>query len=209
MRAYHFLNAKYGLEGVANRRIRISRLLELNDPFEFIGVELSDRPFRRAVKETKTELSKSNGILCFSSTWKNPVLWSHYADRHRGVCLGFDIPRGILEPVSYVDTRVTQPQVLDEAFMKCLLFTKFVHWAYEQEYRAYVSLTEEVDGHYFMKFSKGLKLRQVIVGAESKVTRAELAEALGALRTRVEVFKARAAFTTFNMVRNKNQSLWA
>ena len=55
--------------------------MELNDPFEFLGAELSDRNFRKAIKKTKKDLSKTKGILCFSKNWKNPVQWSHYTDK--------------------------------------------------------------------------------------------------------------------------------
>ena len=88
MRVYHFINDKYGLKDLAERHLKIARIMEINDPFEFLGVDLSDRDFRRAMKETKEDLSKSNGLLCFSKNWKNPVLWGHYADKHRGIALG-------------------------------------------------------------------------------------------------------------------------
>jgi hypothetical protein len=40
-------------------------------------------------------------MLCFSRDWHNPVQWSHYADKHRGICLGFDVPDSLLVPVQY------------------------------------------------------------------------------------------------------------
>ena len=91
MRLYRFLDAHYGLLAVADRRIKISTIMELNDPFEFLGVNLSNRQFRWALRETKRQLSESQGLLCFSKTWRNPVLWGHYADSHRGLCLGFSV----------------------------------------------------------------------------------------------------------------------
>ena len=42
MRVYKFLNAKYGLEALKNRRLKIARISDLNDPFELLGVNLSD-----------------------------------------------------------------------------------------------------------------------------------------------------------------------
>ena len=111
--------------------------------------------------------------------------------------------------VEYVKTRFPRPSVLDEDFMKRLLFTKFIHWKYEEEYRVYLSLEEEIDGFYYANFTDSLILRQVIVGDQSKLTRAQITAALGDLNDRVEVFKSRAAFTSFDVVRNKNDSLWA
>jgi hypothetical protein len=183
--------------------------MELNDPFEFLGVELSDRAFRRGLQEAKSKLSQDNGLLCFTKGWHNPVLWGHYADKHRGMCLGFDIPDEYLDQVSYVNSRFQWPAALDKSFVKQLLFTKFAHWSYEDEYRSYVSLDKSEDGLYYADFSNNLVLRQAIVGPESTISRFQLSEALGDMAPHVEVFKARAAFRSFRVVQNKNGRLWA
>jgi hypothetical protein len=209
MMVYHYISAHYGLEGIQNRRLKIARIMELNDPFEFLGVNLKDRKFRKAIRETKQELSKSKGILCFSNTWRNPVLWGHYADKHKGLCLGFEVSNNVLGKVDYVDSRLPVPTELNEEFMKKLLFTKFKHWEYEQEYRVYVQLEEEENGMFFSDFSNELQLKKVIVGDQSSVTRAELAEALGDLNSSVESFKARAGFQEFEVVRQQNSAKWA
>lgn len=206
MRFFHFLNEEFGLKVLKERRLKIARIMELNDPFELLGVDLSDCNHRRIFNETKETLSKSNGLLCFSKNWQNPVLWGHYANKHRGICLGFDMPHGLPTKVDYVKTRFTSPPVLDEAFMKKLLVTKFIHWAYEEEYRAYISLEDKIEGLFYADFSDSLVLRQVIVGAQSQLTRSDISAALG---DKAEVFKARAAFKSFKVVRNKDDSLWA
>ena len=124
------------------------------------------------------------------------------------MCLGFDVPDLVLEQVRYVNSRFAWPAEVDENFTRNLLFTKFAHWSYEDEYRAYVSLQTAEDGIYYAPFSPELILRQVIVGAESTVTRAEIKAALGAHYLSIEVFKARAAFKAFRVVRNQNTKLW-
>lgn len=209
MLVYHFIGARYGLESIRKRRLKISRILELNDPFEFLGADLTDREFRKALKSTKTEISKSKGILCFSDNWRNPVLWGHYADKHRGMCLGFEIADSVLGKVDYLDERIPVPSRLDDNFMKSLLFSKFKHWEYEQEYRIYVQLEEEIDGIYYSDYSDELILKQVIVGDQSSLTRAEISDALGDLSANVEAFKARAGFKKFEVVRQQNSAMWA
>ena len=186
VQVYHFLSADHGLDDLRHRRLRISRIIELNDPFEFLGVDLSDRTFRQAFWETKRQLSKTNGLLCFSKTWRNPVLWGHYADKHRGLCLGFDVPKALLEKIKYVKLRLPVPNTIDEAFMKHLLFTKFLYWQHEQEYRVFVNLEEEIDGSYFVNFSATVRLRAVIVGAQSTVTRADVAGTLDDVEAKVD-----------------------
>jgi len=90
-----------------------------------------------------------------------------------------------------------------------LLYTKFAHWSYEDEYRLYVSLNEQENGLYFEPFSDELTLRQVIVGSESPLTRTDVICALGALASTVEQFKARPGFKSFKIVRQQDERLWA
>ncbi|MBN1451185.1 MAG: DUF2971 domain-containing protein [Anaerolineales bacterium] len=217
MRVYHFVNKEYGIEDIKKRRLKIATLNELNDPFEFFGINLSDPSVRHAFRKMKDELSVTRGLLCFSRSWQNPVQWSHYADKHRGLCLGFEVPDEKLGPVSYsrkrlvVETeRLLAYRELDPEIITKFLFTKYAHWKYENEVRYFATL-EEMDSEknmYFADFSDNLKLVQVIVGAESTLTRADVYDALGNLAPRVEAFKSRLAFKSFRVVRQQNQKLW-
>lgn len=33
---------------------------------------------------------KKYGVFCASSDCNNELLWAHYADSHKGICIGFD-----------------------------------------------------------------------------------------------------------------------
>ena len=209
MRLFHFVNEEFGLKDLRERRLKISRIDALNDPFEFLGAEVSDPERRAVLNRVKTSLSEKNGLLCFSKNWHNPVQWAHYANNHRGLCLGFDISDRLPGQVSYVNSRFHWGTEVDESFMRQLLFTKFVHWSYEDEYRMYTDLKDHENGLYYANFSEDLQIKVIIVGARSPVTRAQLSEALGDLQPKVETFKARPAFRSFRIVRNKNERLWA
>ena len=125
-----------------------------------------------------------------------------------GLCLGFKVSETLPEKVDYLDYRFDVPSDLDIAFIKKVLFTKFKHWEYEQEYRVYVQLDEEENGMYFSEFSHEIQLKEVIVGDQSSVTRAEISDALGDLYRTVESFKARAGFQEFEIVRQQNSAKW-
>jgi hypothetical protein len=217
MRLYHFLKAEHGLSNIAKRRLKISQLDNLNDPFELFSIELSDRVLRGAARRTKEQMARDRGILCFSSKWSNPVQWSHYADRHKGLCLSFEVPKELTRPVTYSAKRLKKearqlatPGAADETTMMRLLTTKFIHWRYENEVRCFVDLRDRDPGTglYFADFSDSLRLVQVIVGPASDTTRGQVADALGALAASVDAFKARLAFRSFKVVRNKDESLW-
>jgi hypothetical protein len=197
MIVYKFLNETFGLQSLRDRRLKISRINQLNDPFEFLAVSLKSKELRRAFNVMKTTLSSKIGILCFSSYWSNPVLWSHYSDLHRGVCLGFEAGAE-LESIDYVARRIIPSEDwLDasdaESTVRRLLRTKFKHWEYESEVRMFVRL-EKIDpetGFYFKRFSSELELREVIVGAQSDLSRREITSALGAQDSGIEITKAR------------------
>jgi len=219
MRIYHFVDAEHGLENIRKKRIKISRLHDLNDPFELYALELSNSKFRKAFSLVKDELHKNRGILCFSERWTNPVMWSHYANKHHGLCLQFEVPSINLAKVSYrfsrLKTELSQlsdkdPEVAEKAMLACLT-TKFSHWKYEREWRVFAALdTPDKNGLYFADFSDNLKLTGVKVGPRSTVSRADLEAAFvkSKLNYRPSAFKARLAFRSFRVVRNENESLW-
>jgi hypothetical protein len=224
MLVYHFVSSEHGIENLQKRRLKIAELHSLNDPFELFGIEMSNANVRRAFEQMKNELAKEYGLLCFSKIWTNPVMWGHYADRHKGLCLGFEIPEmtteseNLIEKVSYTRKRLVAnleklntPDSLTIDDAKKFLYTKYSHWRYEKEIRAFAPLANKdpLTGFHFANFSDHLKLRSVIVGAESNLSRSKINIALGELAPDVETFKARLAFRTFKVVRQRNQKLWA
>lgn len=60
MRVYYYTSEQHGLSNIINKRIKISLLNELNDPFEFLGVDLSDKEFREAFKAGRDAVAKES-----------------------------------------------------------------------------------------------------------------------------------------------------
>lgn len=199
-RAYHLLTSHYALDDLRHRRLKIARLDELNDPFELWAIAQPDGHLRRAFRQTKEEMARRFGVLCFSLAWHNPLLWSHYADKHHGLALGFDVNEQILEPVSYIEERPVLNQINIEV-AHWLLFTKYSGWQYEQEARIFTQLEERdpSTGLYFAPFNEHLILREVIVGPLSTVTQNDLESVLGPT-TGVTFTKSRLAFNSFQVV---------
>jgi hypothetical protein len=93
-------------------------------------------------------------ILAFSvlaKNWTSPVLWIHYADKHRGVCLGFDIAIDFLNEVNYIEKRAMitvgtkKASQVSEDLKEFGLRTKYNHWSYEGEFRYFVSLDDTIE----------------------------------------------------------------
>jgi hypothetical protein len=203
MRAYHFVSSQYAFDNLRHRRLKIAQLDELNDPFELWAISQHDRRVRQALRRTKERMARQYGVLCFSLYWHNPLLWSHYGDRHRGIALGFDVADAILEPVSYVEQRPALKKITP-AVANWLLFTKYADWQYEREARVFTRLTDRDPGSglYFAGFSEQLVLREVITGPLNTNMKREVLAALGS-PTGVTFTKSRLAFKSFQVVKDR------
>jgi hypothetical protein len=213
MLVYRFLSEQWALEALRDRRLKLALIEELNDPFELLGANLKDKNLRRAFNRVKEEMSTRVGMLCFSKQWHNPVLWSHYADKHRGICLGFNVPTKLLQSVSYDLERVAPeddwlkaPEELKIERMNRFLSTKFRHWEYEAEVRQFFRLKDQdpQNGHYFVEFSRDLTLTQVVIGARSPLAPRDIFAVVSAPEN-IKVIPSRLAFQSFRVVRDKSK----
>jgi len=101
-----------------------------------------------AIVQNPIELLKQNGtqgVLSTCATWENLVLWSHYADEHRGIAIEIETEGSKLlsapTPVTYCSTSSTYDiyrvnHVIDILKM---CSTKFEDWSYEKEVRFFCS----------------------------------------------------------------------
>ena len=208
VQVYKFLSEKWALEDIRMRRIKISEIHDLNDPFELIPFDLSDPEYRKAMLSVRDEMN-ARGILSFSRSWSSPLLWAHYADKHRGICLGFDVARAdeILKIVKYEEERLQLPDELDEETAQQFLYTKSADWEYEEEVRVYTSRDVEENGNYFANFDEDendLTLREVIVGHRCCTERGSILALLSSYSKPVSVIKARLAYDSFLVVKDEN-----
>jgi hypothetical protein len=126
IRVYHFLSADNALDDIGKQRIKISEIDQLNDPFELWCVAQEDKRIRTALREYKKTMHERFGLLCFCKRWHNPLLWSHYSDKHRGMCLGFDVDDKMVRPVNYLSKRPVLQFPPTEKISDQLLWTKYI-----------------------------------------------------------------------------------
>ena len=210
MRIYHLLSTSHAINNIALKRIKVARYADLNDPFELLAGELSNKVLRRAVSALKAEFNQSRGLLCFSKSWHNPVLWSHYADKHRGVALGFDVENEYGALIEYSDERLPakftengRGNELDPMFVRDLVYTKYMHWKYEEEFRLHVDLdaAQNEGGLFFTEFEDiGIELREVILGHSCSVPINKIRNLVEANYESIDVIKARLGFREFEVV---------
>ena len=79
-------------------------------------------------------------VYCVSGTCTSALMWAHYSDSHRGICIGFAPDVDIFaaaQAVSYSNVRHTVDPVHDSDEQKMVnsLLLKSADWKYEQEWR--------------------------------------------------------------------------
>jgi hypothetical protein len=202
MRVYKFLDARFGLKTLRERQLKISTLDDLNDPFALLAHEMTERKKRKEWRNARKEWVSQRGLMCFSADWKDPVIWAHYSDKHRGLCLGLEIPDNAGRRVCYVNSRLKLPDALVAEDADAWLYTKYDNWAYEEEIRCWTTLNTRSQGLYFMEFGPSLRLIEVIAGARCPLTKSKILDALKSLSD-VKVIKARAGFHRFEIVEDQ------
>ena len=214
MIVYKFYPKHWALDAIQRQRLKIATIDSLNDPFEFAAVDVTSKVARKAHKAIRVQLASEMGFISFSKTWQNPVTWSHYADNHKGVALGFEIPSNLLTEVEYVKSMVVPSGyfggggITDRALTKRLIQMKFAHWKYEEEFRKIEPLktADPVTGLYFREISDDLELVEIILGAnyDSQSAAEWHAEII---QMGVTIVTSRLAFGTFKVVKQNARRL--
>jgi hypothetical protein len=214
MRLYYMTSLKTAVDYILpEKRMRLARFARLNDPFELLSFNQGGSEERLIFKKLRDHWEKSLGVICFGKHWKSPVMWAHYAQSHTGVCLGFDVPDDKPREMVYQPERIkwavdlTKPiRGVDSGLLEQVITTKYAQWAYEEEWRLFSKLTDPdpTNGEYYLDFGPDMTLREIIVGARCQNSVGSFKKLIGVVEQSVKIIKARPAFETFTMVRQKN-----
>jgi hypothetical protein len=177
------------------------------------GIDGIAREFK--IEEVVQSLFADTGVFCFSTIGRkssrdtgprNTLMWSHYGDSHRGICLQFQVskdPRILrnLVRVSYTDNYPTINWLSSKHHEECLSAATNKHskWSYEHEWR-YVRLNS---ANTKVQFSPCF-LAGIILGA--KVDEATITEINRLLTKRQEAglppikkYKAHAEMSSYKI----------
>lgn len=151
---------------------------------EFLKSELWLKPdtieqYRQRFLE---ELQYKQGVLSLSENSQSILMWSHYAEKHSGLCLTFDRHSEFFSRAKRVVYQSQYP-VIDlsaatpDELVEFALFSKSEEWSYEQEWRIIEDQNGRVGRHVFPKEN----LIEVTFGARTDP------ETLTAIRGLIEV----------------------
>ena len=213
---YRYLDAAAALKTIETRSFKVGRIHDFNDHFEWrVGLDPEkfipgyESSIRAIVQDAIDALDEWVGILCHSDTLTEPVLWSHYADKHRGVAfeishtrdpqrlvkIEYDKDRPVLDPSRMADRNHI------EEIVSALIRQKSRGWGYEREYRVYVQLKDcEISGGcYFQKIPTTL-LKRVILGYDCPLEEDYVRKALNAHNlSEVKVVRAKMCLKTYSI----------
>lgn len=155
--------------------------------------ELRKKPHKYMAKVLQEEWPKwmaDTAVTCFSGKNDDLLMWAHYADSHRGVCLIFDdsIEDDFFAlSVNYKEYRpranICTMRPID--IMEITMLTKSVHWQYEDEYRIIGYRRKRGYNEYPSKCLSG-----IVLGARINEDDAKFVINLANKRQSLEIYQA-------------------
>ena len=131
-------NLRYLLDILINKRLYAARYDELNDPME--GVYIADRLTANTIGLLRNGKYKTR-ICSLSKNYNNGLMWSHYAESHKGCCLELSITsrKCTCTEINYTDNMTTIDS--HTADVGNILSVKSKNWKYEEEFRYFTEMT--------------------------------------------------------------------
>ncbi len=184
---------------LVNNKIYYSKPKYFNDPFEFDGVilKISQNDENR---KSAYDLLHRFGFISFSQQNNNILMWSHYADAHRGVCLRFkciedsfysENGSGRIVEVEYGDTIIEKSILSNNSAVFGKMSRKACCWSYEEEFRIFkVSSTVKADdacGNY--SFNSKL-VDAVYFGLKTEGDKQKVIKIIDSAKHKIELYQA-------------------
>lgn len=179
------------------------------------GIYKDPDHLERFYKEFQPQTRFRNfGILSLTEDARNIVMWSHYADSHKGFCVGFDAEKlSKLDQTIYqqlgekiklglykVEYQVNYPffdafKMNEEEFVVKPLIAKSCYWEYEKEYR----LITKNRTNQPIQLSDGIILRIILGCKMSTPYKEEIKDFLKNINSPIELFEAKLKTESFGL----------
>lgn len=153
-------SVKENFYGVVDGTISFSPPKSFNDPFDCNLLFSNNKDMKNIFR-----------VLCLTEDFKNILMWSYYADSHKGYCFEYDTKEinksiqdsekdglCIIGNVNYTDKRpeskreVSKFSYTDIKFYIDASFNKFSNWSHEKEFR-YVIISKDTDVDDYLNFT--------------------------------------------------------
>lgn len=179
-----FKGIDFAIDSIVNSTIYLNRANNFNDPLDSFIVQLMGEVTKTTPLPLRDyiNIGKKTGIFCATNidNLTNVLLWSHYADSHKGIVLKYKVPQNISGKLKSVDYDVHS----HESFMEAInhgnplnlpattyeekeeqvmdsIFLKDSPWKYEKEIRYVKKLDDE-----YSNFENNWEVAEVYLGCQ-------------------------------------------
>jgi len=156
-----FSNFEFVADILINNQLYASHFEELNDPMEGdFDSSYTGGSYAKQLKESLDEVR----ICSLSKQKDNPILWAHYADGFKGVCIEIEVKESSsLRKINYTPFNPVPFDQEDSVYdwTVAILSSKYEEWEYENEYRIL---------HNEKYITKGFKITGIYLGARTSDT---------------------------------------
>lgn len=160
-----------------NHRLYLSDGKNFNDPFEITVTDKKNHRIRHI---------EGLHILSLTNSFRNKLIWSHYTDSHKGVCITVKVPNNVVYPICYSTKRIYEDSDIDNIISsstkitkksvekdfsllskdKKIAYIKDKKWMYEKEYRVVFDKSDEEGLIYHdSKWFMSVKITNIYLGA--------------------------------------------
>ena len=184
--------------------------------------ELKEKYTNEIIQKVK-KVRNNSLISCFSKRYDSILMWSHYGDKHKGVCIEFDRPDKDFLDVKYstkrckFDLEDTTRRVLgymlsneevdvnDKGLIRCIskpFIVKSLDWQYEEEVRCILSSNSEgvIVGDELNLYTMPTRITKIYIGCKVDTKSNEYEELLRIANERnIEIVKLTESETTFSL----------
>lgn len=173
---YKYVSLNRVVDILDNHRLYLNNGGNFNDPFEVTVTDKKTGSIRRL---------EGLHILSLTNSFRNKLIWSHYTESHKGVCLTVQVPNRLVYPVCYSSRRVFEDSNVDDIISKSeksvkksvdkdfaplsrtkkIAYIKDRKWKYEKEYRIVFDEQDEAGlVHEGDKWFMSVKIENIYLG---------------------------------------------
>ncbi len=169
---------------------RVQRQAEIVRVFRTEKRHKNPEVFRNVLADAQRNID-GFGVFCLSTCNDDILMWSYYANRHTGVCLGFAHQVGIFGPAYPVEYASEFPEVnyLSDDYMrqmKANILTKASAWSHEREWR----VIDRDRGRGVRQFSPELLVAVIFGARTSQEDRKDIISWVEGRRNKPQLYEA-------------------
>lgn len=193
----------------------------------FVREAAADTTVPEPIIKRQLDIRRRMRVQCLSESDRSVLMWSHYADQHRGVVLGFDtwvMESGLQRPLERVEYMAGPPRLIDpnvwwrtmvyglpslpqlEGGERVWALAKHADWQYEREWRFIWITPSGTPGEYEDYSFPNAALVEVVSGCRTGTGHsAELVALARAIQPQVRHYRLSPHPSLFELARSESE----